>query len=149
MTVLSPLLAAVAELAADSAIQGIVGLDAGGTRRVRPTEPGPGDALGPGLYQAFVVVSILDGSPLAHMGIRDNTLGIRAYAETYPKAEALWLACESVFRDRGARIATSRLGIYHSQVTGGGMADRDPDTRQPLFHGIVSYPTAIAAVPMP
>ena len=147
MTLLSPLGSAVAELAADTAVKAIVGLDANGARRVRPIEPGPGDALGAGQYIAFVVVSILDSAPMGHMGVRETTLGIKAYAATFAAAEALWLVCEAVFRDRGARIATSRLGVYPSQVTAGGIPDKDPDPLQPLFHGIVNYPTAIAAVP--
>ena len=140
MTLLSPLGAAIAELTADTAVKAI-------TTRIRGVEPIPGDALGPGKYLAFVVVTQLDAAPMAHMGVRETTLGIRAYDATYALAEALWLACEAVFLDRGARVADSGLGIYHSQVQASGTPDRDPDTKQPLFHGIVSYPTTIGAVP--
>lgn len=142
MTLLTPLGAAVAELLADTAVTTI-------TTRIRPVEPGTADALGPGHYVPFVIVSVLDAAPMGHMGVRDVTLGLRCYAATFALAEALALACEAVFLDRGPRIATSRLGIYHSQVTAGWTPDKDPATQQPLFHGIVSYPTTIAAVPMP
>lgn len=139
---LSPLGAAVAELLADTAVTAI-------TTRVRPVEPGVGDAKSVGSYVPFVIVSVLDAAPMGHMGIRDVTLGIRAYAATFALAEALWLAVEAVFLDKGPRIATSRLGIYHSQVVSGPTFDKDPDSQQPLVHGIVSYPTTISAVPMP
>jgi hypothetical protein len=140
----SPIAAAIAELLADPTVRAI-------TTRIRPIEPAAGDALGPGLYIPFVVVSMLDPGLIARLGISDSTLGIRAYAESYAKAEVLWLACQAVFINRGARMAASRLGIYHSQVVGGGTPDHDPippvGTGQPLYHGIVNYPTAIAAIP--
>lgn len=140
MILLSPLGAALSELGAADAVTTI-------TTRIRPVEPGTGDAKGPGEYLPFIVVSVLDARPLGHMGVRLTTLGIAAYAATYPLAEALWLACEAVFLDRGARLGPARIGIYHSQVDSGGFPDRDPDTKQPCFRGIVSYPTTIAAVP--
>ena len=145
MTLLSPLAAAVAELAADAAVKASVGLDPAGVRRVRAVEPGPGDALGAGHYIAFVVVSVLDSAARPHNPVRDNDLGIRAYAATYPEAEALWLACEAVFRNRGARVAASGLGVWWSQCRSIG-PDHDPDTKQPVWHGTVSYPTTIGSV---
>jgi hypothetical protein len=148
MTTVSPVGGAVAELAADAAVQSIVGLDPAGVPRVRSIEPAAGDALGPGKYIPFVVVTELSAAPMAHIGVRSATLGIRAYAATYALAEALWLACEAVFRDRLARITPARLGVYHSQVISSGPQDQDPDTKQPLFHGVVSYPTMIGAVPV-
>lgn len=152
MTLLSALSAACAELAGDSAVIAIVPLDASGVRRIRSVEPAsktatdPGDARGPGAYIPFVVVSILDNPPRPRMPIRNVVLGIRAYAATYPAAEALWLACEAVFRDRAARVAASGLGIWFSTIQAGGISDRDPDTKQPLFSGAVNYPTTIASV---
>ncbi len=150
---ISALAAFVAELAADSAVRAIVGLDANGAYRVRPIAPAGklgldlGDGRGPGAYIPFVVVDLLDPAPKARMGIRDGTMGIRAYAETYAKAEVLWLACEAVFRDKAARRSASGVGVYHSTILSGGWPDHDPEppvgTGQPLFHGIVSYPTAI------
>jgi hypothetical protein len=142
MTLLSALGAAIGELAADAGVTAI-------TSRIRPIEPAPGDAKGPGSYLPFVVVTVLDAAPMGHMGIREVTLGVRCYAATYPAAEALWLACEEVFLDRGARRTTSGLGVYHSVIQAGGTPDRDPDTFQPLFSGIVRYPVTIHAVPAP
>jgi hypothetical protein len=154
---ISALAAFAAELAADPAVRAIVGQDANGLYRVRQIEPAgklgtdPGDARGAGAYIAFVVCDLLDPSPIAHMGIRNGTMGIRAYAATYAKAEALWYACENVFLDKGAHRAPSGVGVYHSTIQAGGWPDHDPypptGTGQPLFHGLVHYPTTIAAVP--
>lgn len=141
MTLVSPLGAAISELHAAGTVTAI-------TTRIRPIEPGEGDALSAGSYIPFVVVSVLDSRPLGHMGVRETTLDIAAYHSTWPLAEALWLACESVFLDGQARLGPNRIGIYNSQVTSGGVPDRDPDTKQPLFRGVVTYPTALVAVPM-
>jgi hypothetical protein len=149
MTVLSPMQAAIAELAAAAGVQAIVGVDTIGVRRIRPVEPGPGDALGAGSYIPFIVVSVLDSPSRPHVPVRDNQLGIRAYAATYAAAEALWLVCEAVFRDRGARKAASGLGVWWSTCRSIG-PDHDPyppaGTGQPVWHGTVDYPTTIGAV---
>jgi hypothetical protein len=140
MTALSPLAAAIAELAADPTVSGI-------TSRIRPIEPGAQDALGPGKYVPFVVVSVLDAPWQAETATSSVTLGLRCYAPTFATAEALYLACAAVFHRKGPRIATSRLGVYNSLVTGGGVFDKDPDTAQPLVHGIVELNVSIQATP--
>jgi len=140
MTLLSPLAAAIAELADDSVVKAI-------TTRIRPVEPGANDALGPGKWIPFVVVSVLDAPWQANTATSSVTLGLRCYAATFAGAEALYLACAAVFHRKGPRIATSRLGIYNSLVTGGGVFDKDPDTKQPLVHGIVEMNVSIQATP--
>jgi hypothetical protein len=151
MTLLSPLQAAVAELSADAGVIAIVGVDQYGVRRIRPVEPlgtvgtTQGDARGPGGYIPFVVVSVLDSPARTQMPIRDGVLGITAYDATDAKAEILWLACEGVFLNRAARAASSGLGIWFSRPRSIG-PDRDPDTKQPCWRGILTYPTTIGAV---
>lgn len=144
MTYLSPLGAAVAELAADSAVHAI-------TTRIRPIEPGgtllDGDAKGPGQYNAFVIVSVLDQPWQAPTATSVVTLGLRCYADTFAKAEVLYLACAAVFHRKGPRIAASRLGIYNSLVLGGGVFDKDPDTKQPLVHGVIELNVSIQPIP--
>jgi hypothetical protein len=138
---LSPITAAIAELQADTAVKAI-------TTRIRPIEPGPGDALGPSGYIPFVVVSILDQPWQAPTATSSVSLGLRCYAADFPKAEALYLACAAVFHRKGPRIATSRLGIYNSLAQGGGTPDKDPDTKQPLFWGVIELNTSIQAIPI-
>lgn len=139
---ISPLAGAIAELLADPTVAGKVGT------RVRPQEPmggTNGDVKVP--YVRFVVVSILAAPPMPHVGIRDATLALKAYGTSYSDAEDLWLACEAVFRDKGARIVgADRLGVYHSQVLGFDL-EKDPDTAQPVASGTIQYPVAIHAVP--
>ena len=147
MTMLSPLRAAIDELAADAGVQAIVGLDAAGVRRIRPIEPAAGDALGAGKYIPFVVVSVQDDPWQATTATASVTLGIRAYAATYPAAEALCLACLAVFHRRGPRIAASRLGIYGSLAHGGPTLDKDPDTLQPVAYGLVTLNASIQPIP--
>lgn len=151
---LSPLQAAIDELALDAGVQAIVPLDATGVRRIRPVEPAGklgtdlGDARGAGAWIPFVVVSVLD--PPWHAGTATSsvTLGLRCYAASFAVAEALYLACAAVFHRKGPRIAASRLGIYSSVVQGGGTHDKDPDTRQPLVHGIVTLNVSTQAIPV-
>lgn len=155
MTLLSPLQAAIAELAANAGVQAIVGVDAAGARRIRPVEPQGklgadlGDARGAGAYIPFVVVTVIDSPAVPYAPVRDVVLGIRCYAGSDAAAEALWLAVEAVFRDRGARAAASGLGVWFSSCRSIG-PDRDPappnGTGQPLWHGTARYPTTIASV---
>ena len=142
MTLLSPLGAAVAELKAATAVSTI-------TTRIRPIEPGPGDAQAEGTFLPFVVLSIVDGPVDAGTATSTVTLGMRCYAATYPAAEALYRACFGAFHRKGGRIdATSRLGIYSSTVADMGTPDKDPDTKQPLFYGIVHLNVSTQAIPI-
>lgn len=151
MAVLSAISAAIGELVAAVPVVAIVGLDQYNVRRIRPIEPlgtvgsTPGDARGPGAYIPFVVVSVLDSPIVTLEPIRDVTLSLRCYEATYLKAEALWLVCEAVFANRGQRVASSGLGIWFSRTRSIG-PDRDPDTKQPLWHGTVRMPTTLASV---
>ena len=63
------------------------------------------------------------------------------------QSAALYLACAAVFHRKGPRIATSRLGIYGTLADGGGTPDKDPDTKQPLWWGIVQMNVSVQAIP--
>lgn len=140
---LSPLAAAVAELLADGTVTARVGT------RVRPVEPGPGDAKAPGSFQRFVVLSILDAPWQASTATSSVSLGIRAYGVTFADAEDLFLLCAATFHRKGPRVAaTSRLGIYGSLANGGGTLDKDPDTKQPYAYGVVTMNTSIQPTPV-
>jgi hypothetical protein len=137
---LSPVAAAVAELLADNGVKAI-------TTRIRGVEPAPGDAKGAGSYLPFVVLTIIDQPWQAGTATSTVALGMRCYAATFPAAEALYLACAAVFHRKGPRIAASRLGIYSSTVEGGGTPDKDPDTQQPLYWGVVNLNASIQPIP--
>ena len=151
---LSPLAAAVAELAADTSVCAIVPLDATGIRRIRPVEPqgklgtDPGDARGAGAWIPFVVLSQLDAPWEPGTATSVVTLGIRAYGATFDQAEALCLACLATFHRRGPRVASSsRLGIYSSHANGGPTLDKDVDTQQPVAYGLVTLNASIQSIP--
>ena len=128
----SPLTSAVAELNADAGIRSL-------KAPVRAFEPAPGDAKGPSEYQRFIVVNWLDGMPRRRLPIRMVVLGVRSYGKTPADAEAMGMAVEAVFHDKGARTAASGLGTWHSYVSASG-PETDPDTRQPLWHSTIEYP---------
>ncbi len=154
MTLLSPILAAVAELVADTAVCAIVPLDTIGNRRIRSVEPAGklgldlGDSRGVGFYVPFVIVSQLDAPWQAGTATSAVAIGLRCYAASYPAAEALALACAAVFHRKAGRIAASRLGIYSSHTEGGPTLDKDPDTGQPLAHVLVTLNVSIQAIPV-
>jgi hypothetical protein len=100
--------------------------------RVRGGEPGPGDALGAGHYQAFVVLSRLGSLRLPHAPIQGVRLVARCYGVTAQGAAALAGAVSDAIHDRGHRINGSGVAIFSSFDDGGLGADRDPDTSQPL-----------------
>jgi hypothetical protein len=138
---LSPISAAIAELLA------AVGSTCG--NRGSPHKPAAGFSLGPGRYQRFFTVGWLDGPPLPHLPVRECLLIVKLYGVDYLDRDAFGMAGEAVFRDRGARVAASGLGIWHSAIQAS-MPDEDPapptGTGQPLWALIVRYPTTIDAI---
>jgi len=114
--------------------------------RVRGFEPAKGDALGPGEYQAFVVLSALPVPVHPQLPITDATYSVAAYGSTPQNAWAVWGALVKAFHARGPRIGASRLGIYRSWMSGGEQ-DRDPDTDQPLVRGTLRLFGTAQAVP--
>lgn len=144
MTLLSPLAQAIAELLADTAVKAKV------ADRVRPIEPTGGtngDVQPPGSWKRFVVAGYLDAPERPGLPVVDAALFIRAYGTSFPDAEALLEDCRAVFRRKGPRVATSRLGVYRSDVTGGGALDKDPDTAQPYGYTVITMIATTAAVP--
>lgn len=105
--------------------------------RVRGFEPAPGDAKGPGEYQAFVVVSQLDAPRLGRIPVQRPRIAVRCYGRTQQEAAALRWACSNVLNDAGPRTHNNGLGIYQSMDDTGGEQELDPDTKQPLQTFIV------------
>lgn len=99
--------------------------------RVRGFEPAPGDAKGPGEYQAFVCIVQLDAPRLGRLPVQRPRLAVRCYGRTPQEAAALRWACSNALHNVGPRTYANGLGIYISMDDSGGEQEKDPDTRQP------------------
>lgn len=134
---LDPLGAVVAELRADDDVAALV------SDRVRGGEPRglsttyEGDALGPGLYKAFVVVTTLDRPPHPSLPIQRAIFGVACYGVTYQNAAAVWGAVVKAMHRVGERVKANGQGIYISAIETGGSQDKDPDTKQPVVRGTI------------
>jgi hypothetical protein len=139
---LDPMGALIAELRADPHVSALVGT------RVRGFEPAPGDALGPGSYQPFVVLVALSVPPHPRVPITFAEYAVRAYGVTAQGAWALWAAVVKALHMTGERVKANGLGIYQTFVLTGGSQDSDPDTTQPLVTGTIRVTaTTVDATP--
>lgn len=137
---LDPMGALIVELRTDSHVAALVGT------RVRGGEPAPGDALGPGSYQAFVVLSATSRPPHRSLPISFAEYVVRCYGSTHQNADAVWGAVVKAIHDVGPRLKANGLGIYTSAVISGGDQSRDPDTQQPLVEGVIQLIATAQAV---
>lgn len=102
------------------------------TTRIRGGEPAAGDALGPGSFVPFVVLSRLGHSRLPHAPVQGVRFVARCYGVTAQGATALAGAVSNAVHDKGHRINGSGIAIFGSFDDGGLGADKDPSTGQPL-----------------
>ena len=120
-------------------------------KRVRGKEPAPqssdyeGDALGPGSYKRFVVLSRLGiRRPFPRVPLQDARIGIRAYGVTAEDAANLAGEISDFLNIRGARIVGS-VQIHQTVDDGDWAAGTDPDTKQPYESGVITVMAATAA----
>lgn len=112
-------------------------------KRVRGGEPAPeangyeGDALGPGKYKRFVVVTRLGYDRLHRAPVAFHRIGIRAYGVTYQDAAALYGEISDLIDNAGPRLTGAGIAIHQSLDVSGGNAARDPDTGQPYEAGVI------------
>lgn len=112
-------------------------------KRVRTQEPAPqaegyeGDALGPGHYKRFVVLSQLSIRRLARASVRQDIIGVRAYGATPQDAASLYSDIADELHLAGGRGSGGRW-IYESIELSGGSPSKDPDTGQPYQSGVIS-----------
>jgi len=138
-----PLGALIAELRAKPIASG----------RVRGFEPASasvgyeGDALGPGKYKRFVVLSRLSSSRLPKTPLQFVRVGVRAYGATPQDAAALVGEISDAVSDVGPRVSGGGTAVYRSQDAGGLGASRDPDTGQPYEEGTILLIAGTATVP--
>jgi hypothetical protein len=137
---LDPMGALISEARADGDVAALV------STRVRGGEPAPGDAKGPGEYQAFVVISALDVPPHPSVPITFADYAVNAYGVTHQNAWAVWAALVKAFHKVGPRVKANGLAIYQTLVTSGGTQDTDPDTKQPVVRGVVRVITSLGDI---
>lgn len=114
------------EIREDSAVAALVGT------RVRGFEPAPDDARGPGEYQAFVVLSLLDDPRVGpRIPVHRALIAARCYGRTPAEAASLRWAVSNAIHGLSPRVKANGLGIYQSLDDGGGAQEKDPDTQQP------------------
>lgn len=116
--------------------------------RVRGGEPAPGDTLGAGHYQAFVVLVRLARTRLRRAPIQAIRYAARCYAPTYQGAAELATAVGGAVHARGHRITPAGLSIFGSFDDGGGGALKDPDTGQPYEVVFVTVGALDRTLPM-
>jgi hypothetical protein len=137
---LDPTGSLITELRTDSDVSDLVGA------RVRGFEPAPGDAKGPGAYQAFVVVVALAVPPHPRVPITFADYLVRCYGATPQGASAVWGAVVKAVHKVGPRVKTNGLGIYQSAIASGGEQLRDPDTKQPYVEGVIQVIATAQAI---
>lgn len=137
---LDPFGKVIVELVEDDTVAAI-------TDRIRGHQAGPDDAKGPGEYVPFVVVTDL-GTIRYRRGlpVQVERVNVRAYADNYRNAKALFLACSDALHDTGPRVHANGLGIYRSHDETGGQEGFDPRTKQPFVEGVFELIATTAVV---
>jgi hypothetical protein len=125
MTLVDPLGFVLTTIRSDATVAAI-------TTRVRGGEPAPGDALGPGKYIPFVVLTKLGHSRLKRAPVQEVRLAAKCYAATNQAADALGGAVSDAIHAAGHRISSSGVSILGAFDDGGEGASKDPDTGQPV-----------------
>jgi hypothetical protein len=138
---LDPMGSIVLEARADADLAALTG------SRIRGFEPAPGDARGPGDYQAFVVIAALSVPIHPRVPVTWAEYGVSCYGSTAQNAWAVWAAFAKAFHATTPRVrASNGLGIYRTAVTSGGEQGTDPDTGQPVVRGSIQVIATAQAV---
>ena len=116
------------------------------TTRVRGGEPAPGDALAPGSYQRFVVLTRLGSQRLKRAPVQEVRIVAKCYAETFAGAAVLAGAVSDAIHNIGPRRSASGVLIYRSFDDIGMGAEKDPATGQPHEDLIIELFAATQAV---
>ncbi len=111
--------------------------------RWRGGEPAAGDALGPGSYQAFGVLTLLGRTRQTRVPVQEVRLLAKCYGATAQAAAAHAGAVSDAIHNRKARVNASGVLIWAS-FDDGGEAGKDPDTGQPHSDVIVSVTAGTA-----
>jgi hypothetical protein len=140
MTLVDPLGRILTEIRDNAAVAAI-------TTRIRGGEPAKGDALGPGAYVPFVVLTQLGSSRLPHAPVQEVRLLAKCYGVTAQGATALAGAVSDAIHATGHRISGSGVVIFDSFDDGGEGATKDPDTDQPMASVVISVNALTSLIP--
>lgn len=130
-----PMGSLIAEAKADAHVAALVSDRVRGGEPKGKTETYEGDALAPGSYKAFIVISANSIPPHPRVPITFAEYTVRCYGSTYQNATAVWNAFVKAFHMTRERVKGNGLGIYFTRILTGGSEDKDPDTDQPLVTG--------------
>jgi hypothetical protein len=116
------------------------------TTRIRGGEPAPGDALGPGAYVPFVVLTQLGRTRETRVPVQEVRILAKCYAATHQAAAALAGAVSDAVHHVGPRRNSTGVLIWASFDDGGEGGTKDPDTGQPMSSVVISVTAATQLV---
>ena len=120
------------------------------TTKIRAGEPAAGDALGPGKYQRFVVLTRLGRSRLKHAPIQTVRYVALCYGQggnPWQDAENLAAAVSDAIHNLGHRISSGGVSVFGSYDDGGEPPVNDPDTQQPHSDIVIELGALTSLVP--
>ena len=144
--IIDPMGSLIAEAKADPDLGALVSDRVRGFEPKGKTDTYEGDALGPGSYKSFVVISALSVPPHTRVPITFAEYTVRCYGVTAQGAWEVWAAFVKAFHMTGERVKGNGLGIYQTYILTGGSQDKDPDTDQPVVTGTMRVTTTTVAV---
>ena len=117
------------------------------TTRVRGGEPAPGDALGPGGYQRFIVLTRLGAQRQKYLPVQEVRILAACYGLTHQDAAALAGAVSDAIHNTGVRLSAGGVGIWNSWDDSDAGGTTDPDTGQPRSDLVISVAAATELIP--
>jgi len=142
---LDPMGALISELRADADVAALVATRVRGGEPAPGTDTTPGDARGPGRYQAFIVLTGAP-APMGRVPVTRSTYGVRCYGVTYQNATAVWGAVVKALHFAGPRLKANGLGIFTSYLEESAEPGADPDTQQPYVEGTIRINATAQAI---
>ena len=119
------------------------------TTRVRGGEPAPGDALGAGSYQRFIVLAQLGRLREKRVPVQEVRYVARCYGQgVNPSQDAVALAgaVSDAIHNRKPRANAAGVLIWASFDDGGDGVVNDPSTGQPMAPVVISVTAATVPI---
>lgn len=106
-------------------------------KRVAGHVTAAGFAKGPGEYQAFIRLAILDAPPDPDVPVIFAAVAGSFYGVTPQNAWEVYWAAVRALHGVGPRLRPNGLGFYQSLIVGGGSQEEDPRTHQPVVQAVI------------